>query len=79
MAKFSWFTVLSIDVRRGLGMKKYESVTDCFGDKFKEAEERTRTFKLNFYKCELYSANKLVRGMRILTIDKKLQVGMATV
>ena len=29
-------------VRRGLGMKKYKSVTDRFGDKFKEAEERTR-------------------------------------
>ena len=63
-------------VRKGLGMKKYDSINDRFNGAFQEVEERIRAMKHNYFKKPFYSVNRLVRGMFIVTVDKKLQLGM---
>ena len=63
-------------IRRGLGMKKRDSISDRFKDTFKEATERAKTLKMSFLKRAYYSVNRIVRGMIFLVVDKKLQLGM---
>ena len=63
-------------IRRGLGMKKYESISGRFKGMFQEAIERTKTLKTSFLKKAFYSVNSLVRGLLFLVVDKKLQLGM---
>ena len=40
-------------IRRGLKMKRYESISDRLGDKFQEATERAKMLKLSFMKSLL--------------------------
>ena len=36
------------DVRRGLGMRRNESICDCLGGTFQESVERMKKLKLKF-------------------------------
>ena len=50
-------------VRRGLGMRRNESICDCFGGKFQESVERMKKLKESFLQRAFYSLNGLVRGL----------------
>ena len=63
-------------IRKGLGMKKCDSITDRLEGTFQEAEEMVKILKHNFLKRAFHSANRLVRGILILVVDKKLHLGM---
>ena len=63
-------------VRRGLGMKRNESICDRFGDTFQESVERMKNLKLKFLQRAFHSRNDLVKGLLFLVVDKKLQLGM---
>ena len=64
-------------VRRGLGMRRNESICDRFGGKFQESVERMKKLKESFLQRAFYSLNGLVRGLLILMNDKKLHLGMS--
>ena len=61
-------------IRRGLKMKRYESISDRLGDKF---QERAKTLKLSFMKRAYCSVNGVVKGMAVLVLDKKLLLDMS--
>ena len=63
-------------VRCGLGMRKYESILGRLKDGFQEAMTRAKDMKLKYLQRAGQSVNYLVRGLFILTVDKKLHVGM---
>ena len=63
-------------VRRGLGMRKYESIHDRLKDGFQEAMSRAKDMKLKFLQRAGQSVSYLVRGLFRLAVDKNLHVGM---
>ena len=63
-------------VRRGLVMRQYECIHDRPKDGFQEAMTRARDTKLKYLQRAGQSVNYLVRGLFILTVDRKLHVGM---
>ena len=64
-------------VKRGLSMKRNESICDHFGDTFQESVERMKNLKLKFLQRAFHSINDLVKGLLFLVVDKKLQLGMS--
>ena len=44
-------------IKKGLGMKKYDSITDHLKGTFQEAEQRVRILKPNLTKRVFHSAN----------------------
>ena len=64
-------------VRRGMGMKRNESICDHLGSTFQESVERMKTLKLKFLQRAFHSINGFVKGLLFLVADKKLQLGMS--
>ena len=64
------------DFRCRLRMRKYESIHDRLKDGFQEAMTRAKDMKLKYLQRAGQSVNSLVRGLFILTIDKKLHAGI---
>ena len=56
-------------VRRGLGMKRNESICDRFGGTFQELVERMKHSKFKFLQRAFHSINVLVKEL-FLVVDK---------
>ena len=56
------------EIRRGLGMRRSESICDHFEDLLMEAVERIRTIQLSFLNRAQNSVNSIVSGLRMLPI-----------
>ena len=61
---------LSKGVRRGLGMKRNESIYDRFEGTFQESVERMKNLKLKFLQRAFHSINCLVKGLLFWWLTK---------